>query len=116
MLSRSPGSGSSRCAGSKGRNSLKDLKGMSFGGPPSLRLPRPLLEVSASEHECVDLNQWHVLVFALVMEANLSVPQTTVSPEKRTNSFVPSELSCSGWMLGHGSIAKDVWSRGMVIE
>lgn len=32
-------------------------------------------KVSAGEQECVDLNQWHVLVFALVMQAALSGSQ-----------------------------------------
>ena len=29
-------------------------------------------QVSSTDHECVDLNQWHVMVFALVMEAHVS--------------------------------------------
>lgn len=38
----------------------------------SFEIARERLEpVSSTDHECVDLNQWHVMVFALVMEAHV---------------------------------------------
>lgn len=39
----------------------------------SFEIAREWLEpVSSTDHECVDLNQWHVMVFALVMEAHVA--------------------------------------------
>lgn len=59
-----------KCLGSailQGENHFLELVNHAF------TISRESLEpVSAGEQECVDLNQWHVLVFALVMQAALA--------------------------------------------
>eukprot|EP00438_Fugacium_kawagutii_P035272 Skav209739 [mRNA] locus=scaffold2057:21048:24320:- [translate_table: standard] len=42
----------------------------------AFKIAREYLEpVSSTEHQCIDLNQWHVMVFALVVDAHVSATQ-----------------------------------------
>mmetsp|Transcript_19653 Transcript_19653/g.43403 ORF Transcript_19653/g.43403 Transcript_19653/m.43403 type:complete len:307 (+) Transcript_19653:101-1021(+) len=59
----------------------------------SFEIAREWLEpVSSTDHECVDLNQWHVMVFALVMEAHVA-------------AAAPWKNDKGGWVLDQDAFA-----------